>query len=153
MRPETIPDRRLLRLLALIAILNALHLIDHVLRGDFHWPIDEQSIGFLIVTTVIFGGLGVGVAWYRVGRVGPCFWVFVGMLGLGLGWLSHFSPMTDQPVSVIYHAYPTALAGWAAVGCLLVLMLSVVTATLYAGYLCLARPLVGRGGGSAATPK
>jgi hypothetical protein len=75
------------------------------------------------------------------------------MLGLGLGWLSHFSPMTDQPVSVIYHAYSAALAGWAAVGCLLVLMLSVVIATLYAGYLCLARPLVGRGGGSAATPK
>lgn len=147
MRPETIPDSWLLRWLALIAILNALHLVDHVLRGDFHWPIDEHSIGFLVVATVILGSLGVGAAWYRVGRVGPCFWVSLGILGLGLGWLSHFSPMTDQPVSVIYHAYPTALAGWAAVGCLLVLMLSVLATTLYAGFLCLSRPLVRRGGG------
>lgn len=139
MRPETIPDRRLLRLLALIAVLNALHLVDHVLRGDFHWPIDEQSIGFLIVATVIFGGLGAGVAWYRVGRVGPCFWVLVGILGLGLGWLSHFSPMTDQPVSVIYRAYQAAPAGALAVGCLLALMGAVLTATVYAAYSCFSR--------------
>ncbi|OQW32231.1 MAG: hypothetical protein A4E19_19545 [Nitrospira sp. SG-bin1] len=52
------PDQRLIRLLAVIAFLNVLHLLDHVFRGDFHWSIDEQSVGFLVVATVILGGMG-----------------------------------------------------------------------------------------------
>ena len=129
------PDSRLLQVLTLIAILNALHLIDHLFRGDFHWPIDEQSIGFLVVATVILGGMALGVSLYRAGRVGVRFWTIVGVLGLGLGWLSHFSPMTDQPVSAIYHGYTASWAGALAVGCLLLLMLSVLGATAFAGYL------------------
>ena len=128
-------NTRLLNLLGLIALLNVLHLVDHILRGDFHWPIDEQSIGFLVVATVILGGMGLGVWLYRAGLVGPRFWVMVGVLGLGLGWLSHFSPMTDQPLSVIYHGYTAPWAGVLAVGCLFLLMLSVLGATLFAGYL------------------
>lgn len=129
------PDRRLLKLLGIIAFLNVLHLVDHMLRGDFHWPIDEQSIGFLVVSTVIVGGMGLGVSLYRAGRVGAGFWTVVGILGLGLGWLSHFSPMTDQPLSVIYHGYSAPWAGVLAVGCLIVLMLFVLGATILAGYL------------------
>lgn len=41
-------DRRLIQLLGVIAFLNILHLVDHILRGDFHWPMDEQSIGFMV---------------------------------------------------------------------------------------------------------
>jgi len=134
-RGLSMPDPRLLRFLALIAILNVLHLVDHILRGDFHWPIDEQSVGFLVVATVILGGLGLGVRLYRSGLVGPRFWVIVGVLGLGLGWLSHFSPMTDQPVSVIYHGYVAPWAGVLAVGFLFLLMFSVLGATVFAGYL------------------
>jgi len=134
-RGLSMPDPRLLRFLGLIAILNVLHLVDHILRGDFHWPIDEQSVGFLVVATVILGGLGLGVRLYRSGLVGPRFWVIVGVLGLGLGWLSHFSPMTDQPVSVIYHGYVAPWAGVLAVGCLFLLMFSVLGATVFAGYL------------------
>ena len=129
------PDPRLLQLLGLIAVLNILHLLDHILRGDLHWPIDEQSVGFLVVATVILGGMGLGVRLYRSGRVGPRFWVIVGVLGLGLGWLSHFSPMTDQPVSVIYDGYAASWAGALAVGCLFLLMMSVLGATVFAGYL------------------
>ncbi len=129
------PDRRLLQLLALIAGLNFLHILDHLFRGDFHWPIDEQSVGFLIVVTIIFGGMGWGTRLYRTGLVGPRFWVIVGMLGLGLGWLSHFSPTTDQPVSAIYEAYPAPWAGALAVGCLFLLMSAVMGATAYAGSL------------------
>jgi len=55
------PDRDLLKLLGVIALLNVLHLVDHIFRGDFHSPIDEQSVGFLIVATVILGGMGLGV--------------------------------------------------------------------------------------------
>lgn len=67
------PDPCLLQLLGVIAFLNVLHLVDHLLRGDFHWPIDEQSIGFLLVATVILGGMGLGVWLYREGRVGARF--------------------------------------------------------------------------------
>lgn len=133
------PDSRLLQLLALIALLNILHLGDHILRGDFHWPIDEQSVGFMIVATVILGGMALGVWLYRAGRVGPRFWTIVGTLGLGLGWLSHFSPMTDQPLSVIYHGYTAPWAGAMAIGCLLLLMVFVLGATIFAGYLWMRR--------------
>jgi hypothetical protein len=134
-RGLSMPDPRLLRLLGLIAILNVLHLVDHIFRGDFHWPIDEQSVGFIGVATIILGGMGLGVRLYRSGRIGPRFWVMVGVLGLGLGWLSHFSPITDQPVSVIYHAYTDPLAGSLAVGCLFLLMFSVLNGTVVAAYL------------------
>ncbi|MGQ0557115.1 MAG: hypothetical protein ACT4PN_14355 [Nitrospiraceae bacterium] len=128
------PDPRLLRLLSLIAILNALHLVDHILRGDSHWPIDEQSVGFLVVATVIL--VGWDLVCGSIGQcVGPRFWVMVGVLGLGLGWLSHFTPMTDQPVSVIYHAYTAPWAGSLAAGCLFLLMFSVLGATALAAYL------------------
>ncbi len=110
------PNPHLLRLLGLIAGLNVLHLLDHVLRGDFHWPVDEQSIGFIIVAAIILGGMGLGVRFYQTGRIGHRFWTIVGLMGLGLGWLSHFSPMTDQPVSVIYHGYSMPWAGALAVG-------------------------------------
>ncbi len=132
-------DRRLLQLLVLIALLNALHILDHLFRGDFHWPIDEQSVGFLIVVTIIFGGMGLGAWLYRTGRVGSGFWAIVGVFGIGLGWWSHLSPMTDQPVSAIYQAYASAWAGAVAVGCFVLLMLSVLVATAYAGYLSMRR--------------
>lgn len=99
------PDHHFIKLLGVIALLNVLHLIDHIFSGDFHWPIDEQSVGLMFVATVILGGMALGVLLYRAGRVGPRFWTIVGMLGLGLGWLSHFSPMTDQPLSAIYQGY------------------------------------------------
>ncbi|MEK9140055.1 MAG: hypothetical protein AAB308_03280 [Nitrospirota bacterium] len=134
-RGLSMPDPRLLQVLSLIAILNVLHLVDHILRGDFHWPIDEQSVGFLVVATVILGGMGLGVRLYRSGLVGPRFWVMVGVLGLGLGWLSHFSPMTDQPVSVIYHGYTAPWVGVVAVGVLFLLMFSVLSGTVLAAYL------------------
>lgn len=129
------PDHRLIQLLAAIAILNALHLVDHIFRGDFHWPIDEQSIGFLVVATVILGGMGVGVLLYRAGRVGARFWTIVGLLGFGLGWFSHFSPMIDQPLSVIYQGYTDPWAGVLAIICLVLLMMCILGATVFAGYL------------------
>jgi hypothetical protein len=119
--------------------LNMLHLVDHMLRGDFHWPIDEQSVGFIVVATIILGGSAGGLWLYRSGCVGPLFWTVAGTFGLGLGWFSHFSPMTDQPVSVIYRAYESTVGGAVAVACLLTLMLAVLTATVYVWYLWVGR--------------
>jgi len=81
---RSMPNCLLLQLLAIIAALNVLHLVDHILRGEFHWPIDEQLIGFLVIVTVILGGMGLGVWLYRVRRVGARFWTTIGILGLGL---------------------------------------------------------------------
>jgi hypothetical protein len=133
------PDPRLLQLLGLIVVINVLHLFDHILRGDFHWPIDGQSISFIVASSIILGGIGLGMRLYRSGRVGPRFWTIVGLLGLGLGWLSHFSPGTDQPVSVIYRAYTLPWVGALAVGCLFLLMLTVLATTIYAGSLWIRR--------------
>jgi hypothetical protein len=67
-RSPSMPDRRLIQLLGFIALLNVLHLVDHILRGDFHWPIDEQSVGLIVVATVILVGWdsvcgSIGQAW------------------------------------------------------------------------------------------
>lgn len=61
-RGLSMPDPRLLQFLGLIAILNVLDLVDHIFRGDFHWPIDEQSVGFIGVATIILGEMALGCA-------------------------------------------------------------------------------------------
>lgn len=128
-------EKRLTTLVVLIAVFTALHLFDHVVRGDFHWPIDAQSVAFIVVTAVIYGVLGLGLLLYRTGRVGPRFWTITGVAGLAFGWLSHFSPFTDQPLGVILGAYTSRLAGWVALAFLLVLMLLVLMTAVYAAYL------------------
>ncbi len=37
----SMPDRRLIHLLAVIVILNVLYLVDHIFQGAFHRRIDE----------------------------------------------------------------------------------------------------------------
>ncbi len=128
-------DRSLLRLILVIAWLNGVHTLDHMMRGDFHWPLDRQSVGFVLVVAAIYLVIGVGVRLSRRGVVGPLFWAIVGFGGLILGWLSHFSPFTDQPLHVIYGTYHNAMAGALAVLCLMLLMGVVLTATLYSFYL------------------
>lgn len=120
------------RLILVIAVLNGLHAIDHVIRGDLHWPIDEQSIGFIVVIAAIYLVLGFGLMGYRRRVIGPRFWTVIGLGGLLFGWLSHFSPFTDQSVSTIFLAYPSSLAGGVAVGILGMLLLTVLLATLQA---------------------
>jgi|CXWL01.1.fsa_nt_gi hypothetical protein len=126
------PPDTLERLIMGIAVLNGLHAIDHVLRGDFHWPIDDQSIGFIVVIATIYLVVGLGSVGYRRGAVGPRFWACIGLGGLAFGWLSHFSPFTDQPVSVIFHAYHAPVMGGIAVALLMLLMLVVLAATVQA---------------------
>ena len=128
-------DRSLLRLILVIAWLNGVHTIDHIMRGDFHWPLDGQSVGVVLVVAAIYLVIGMGVRLSRRGGVGPLFWAIVGCGGLILGWLSHFSPFTDQPLHVIYGTYHNATGGALAVLCLMLLMSVVLTATLYSFYL------------------
>jgi len=128
------PDPILVRLIRMIAWLNGVHTLDHMIRGDFHWPIDGQSIAFVMIIGAIYLVIGMGLWLFRKGGVGPAFWTMIGSAGLMLGCLSHFGPFTDQPLHVIYGTYHKAAAGALAVLCLLLLMGVVLAATLYSGY-------------------
>jgi hypothetical protein len=129
------PDKLLTTLVNVIATLNALHAVDHIIRGDVHWPLDGPSVAFVLITVVTYGVLGLGLVLYRTQRVGPRFWVLVGLMGLAFGWLAHFSPFTDQPPAVILAAYTSRWVGGFALACLLALMLVVLSVTVYAGWL------------------
>ena len=129
------PHPTFIKLIGAIAVLNVLHSIDHVTRGDFHVPIDAQSIAFLAIIGAIFAVLGIGLWLYRAGRIGPRFWTIAGAVGLTFGWLSHFSPSTDQPMHVIFESYHSPFAGSLAVACLLILMAFVSIATIYSAFL------------------
>ncbi|TKB74716.1 MAG: hypothetical protein E8D45_08345 [Nitrospira sp.] len=124
----------LVGLIGAIFVLNALHTVDHVLRGDFHWPLDAQSIVFVAITVTINVVLGVGLWLSGKGRLGWRFWAVTGAIGLAFGWFSHFSPFTDQPPMRIYGAYQSATAGGLAVALLVLLMLTVLATTVYAGF-------------------
>jgi hypothetical protein len=76
--------------------------------------------------------LGLGLIGYRRGTVGPRFWACIGLDGLAFGWLLHFSPFTDQPLSVIFHACQAPAMGGIAVALLILLMLAVLVATVQA---------------------
>ena len=128
-------DRSLVRLILVIVWLNGVHTLDHMIRGDFHWPLDGQSVGVVLVVAAIYLVIGVGVRLSRREVVGPLFWAIIGCGGLVFGWLSHFSPFTDQPLHVIYGSYHNATGGALAVLCLMLLMGVVLTATLYSIYL------------------
>ena len=64
--------------------------------------------------------------------LGPRFGAMIGDRRLAVGWLSHFSPSTDQPVAAIFHVYPFTTARILAVGRLGLHMLAVLLATLLA---------------------
>lgn len=74
-------DRSLLRLILVIAWLNGMHTLDHVIRGDFHWPLDGQSIGFVLAAAVyLVIGMGSGLSrrstcgiTYITSRASSCF--------------------------------------------------------------------------------
>ncbi|MCS6318041.1 MAG: hypothetical protein H8K05_09775 [Nitrospira sp.] len=68
------------------------------------------------------------------GAVGPLFWTLIECGGLGVGWLSHVSPVTDQPLQVIYGADHNATGDVFGVWCLMLLMGCVLVATLYSTY-------------------
>ena len=128
-------DRSLVRLILVIVWLNGVHTLDHMIRGDLHWPLDGQSVGFVLVVAAIYLVIGMGIRLSNRGVVGPLFWAIIGGGGLVFGWLSHFSPFTDQPLHVIYGSYHNATGGALAVLCLMLLMGVVLTATLYSIYL------------------
>ena len=63
-------DKTLVALVILIAILNVGHTIDHVVRGDVQWPLTIDSLGFIVVSAIIYALIGLGLYLYWNGKVG-----------------------------------------------------------------------------------
>lgn len=123
-------DRKLIALLTLLIVLSLGHDLDHMIRGDIRW---QLLPAVLILAKYAF--LGFGLFFYIKGKVGPLFWAIAAGLGVGLGWLTHFSPFTDQTPQYIYRAYDSPAAGMLAVAWLAALMLALIITTFYAEYL------------------
>jgi hypothetical protein len=126
-------DRRFIVLLVLITVFVTAHNIDHVVRGDLPLPLSAASLPFLVVVSVIYALIGLTFYAYARRKIGPRFFIVAGLAGLAFGWLSHFSPYTDQPASYILKAYDSAAAGWLALSTLLGIMLGLAAIVLYAG--------------------
>ena len=128
-------DKRLMTLVVLATIFSLGHTADHVARDGLRWPLTLESVPFIIISLVIYAIIGFGLYLYLKNKVGPRFWAIVAGIGVAFGWLAHFSPFTNQPPQYILRAYESAAAGWLALGCLVALMLVLIIAAIYAGYL------------------
>jgi hypothetical protein len=128
-------DKTLIILATLIIVLNAGHVADHVVRGDFPWPLDAWSvppIAFVLISNAI---LGFGLYFYVKGKVGPLFWAIVAGLGIAAAWLGHLSPFTEQTPQYICRAYASPIVGGFAVAWFVALVLVLIMTAIYAEYL------------------
>lgn len=115
-------------------VLNGAHTVISSLGESFTGRSMGQSLGFVTGVTMMYPVIGIELWFSRRGSVGPPFWTIIGCAGWVVGWCSHFSPVTDQPVPVIYGAYHTAAEGAVAVACLMRLMSVVLAMTVYSAY-------------------
>jgi hypothetical protein len=127
-------NHHLAALIAVATVLSLGHTVDHAIRDDLPWP-SAALIAFVLVNLVLYGAVGTGLYRYVKGTVGPRFWAIFAFAGVLFGWAAHLSPFTEQPPSYILSAYNHGLAGWLALGVLLVLMLVMSVAGVYAAYL------------------
>jgi hypothetical protein len=130
-------DKKLVNLIIVGTILSLGHTVDHIVRGDLHWPLTWESVPFIVVSLAIYAAIALGLYLYAQGKVGARFWAIFAGSGLAFGWLAHFSPFTDQPARYIFNAHESVIAGWLALSCLLALMLTLMVAAVYAAYLWL----------------
>jgi hypothetical protein len=127
-------NQKLVALIAAVTLLSLGHTADHVIRDNLRWP-STELFALVIVSVVLYGGVGTGLLLYAKGKVGPRFWTFFAFAGVLFGWAAHLSPFTEQPPSFILRAYNHELPGWIAVGVLSALMLVMIVAGVYAAYL------------------
>jgi len=132
-------DRTLVILVIVIAVLNVGHTIDHVVRGDVPWPLTMDSLAFIVVSAIIYALIGGGLWLYWIGKIGPRSFMIAGAGGAAFGWLGHFSPYTDQPPQHIVNAHSSVAIGRLALAWLIALMLALIVASIYAGWLWLAQ--------------
>jgi hypothetical protein len=70
------PDTILATLVGVIAALHALHVVDPILRGEVHEPLDRPSVAFVLITVVTSRVLGCQGGHGRT-PAGAGFWGFL----------------------------------------------------------------------------
>jgi hypothetical protein len=132
---NSVRDKKLIILVALLIVLTLGHDVDHIFRGDIPWPLTSGPLLPKVIIFIQFAFLGLALFFYLKNKIGPLFWAIAAGIGVPLVWLAHFSPFTDQTPQYIYHAYATPAAGGLAVALLIALMLTLITTAIYAKYL------------------
>ncbi len=125
-RPENLTPARwdgvLVRLTLLAAVLALGHHVDHAIRGNHvGWPLTDEVNAFTY-SLAIYPAIVIGLLLYRVGRVGPGFWVFLSGGGAAFLALIHFGPIAIEPPSDIIDLYDPPILGWFAFGWLVALI-------------------------------
>ena len=128
-------DKKLIILWVLIIVLSLGHDIDHMVRGDMRLRLSGESLPILIILSIKYAILGLGLFFYLNNKLGPGVLAILAGSGAVLGWLAHFSPFSDQTPQFIYRAYESPAAGALAVALLSGLMFALIITTVYAQYL------------------
>jgi hypothetical protein len=110
--------KRLLWLAVFVAALSAVHLADHVIRGNIvvthglnphwnhsGWPFQPRFSPFTIALIIVPLTFIIGIAALLRGRLMASFWVVTLILLLGFVALTHFIGSTSETPSVIYQTY------------------------------------------------
>lgn len=125
-------QKRLLTLVLVNTLFGIGHHVDHVTRGNhIGWPLIPEvtpftySLGFYPV-------IALGLYLYLRGRAGPGFWAILAGAGFFFVGLLHFGPLAVEPPPDILGPYSSALAGYAALGWLVVFLILLAATSLYA---------------------
>lgn len=126
---------KLLRLVVLITFFGIAHHIDHIIRSNhIGWPLTPKvtsfsySLGFY---PLIF----LGFYLTRKNKVGPAYWSILAAVGAIFVGLTHLGQFALEPPQDIINAYASPTIGWSAFAVLIVFLVSLIFASLYAGYL------------------
>ena len=124
-------DRRLYFLIGLATIFGIGHHLDHIVRGNHvGWPLIPEVTVFTY-TLMIYPLIAIGVYLTVTEWVGVRYWVIV-LGGIFFGVIiTHFGPWATEPPQDVIEPYESVYLGYAAVGWLLGLVISLVAATTY----------------------
>ncbi|HEY9421696.1 MAG TPA: hypothetical protein VIW92_09800, partial [Thermoanaerobaculia bacterium] len=124
-RTEAEERRRLLSAAMFPLVFAALHHVEHVIRGTHvGWPVIAEVTPFTF-SLVVYPILLLGMLLTARGAARAGYWLFVGVLGLGIvGW-SH-GPQSDEQVAGIYYFYADRIWGVVSVGILALTLIGLV---------------------------
>jgi hypothetical protein len=136
-------DRKLLGLAVITTIFSIGHHVDHIVRGNHvGWPLIAQVTPFTL-SLGFYPVIAIGFYLYARGRVGPGFWAILSLVGVLFVGLLHFGPWAVEPPRDILSPYRSAVAGWFALGWLVVFLILLLVTTIYSARLWLRRRLAG----------
>lgn len=128
-------NNRLLPLALLTMLFGIGHHVDHVIRGNHvGWPLIPELTPFTY-SLGFYPMIALGLYLYLRNRVGPGFWAILAGVGFFFVGLLHFGPLAVEPPADILGPYSSKLAGYAALGWLVLFLLLLAATSLYAARL------------------